>query len=92
MATGGDSLTRSYGFESQHRILDGHFSHIIVLKIIMFISKDQKIKEAKDGQFNIFLNFVFVFFKLTKPGLFLYIFVPLRFNYKLKNVNIVLGI
>ena len=30
---GGDSCTDCRGFESQHHILDGHFSHIFVLKI-----------------------------------------------------------
>ena len=33
----GDSCSEGRGFESQHHILDGHFSHIFVVKIaIMF--------------------------------------------------------
>ena len=32
---GGDSRSKGRGFESRHRILDGHFSHIV--KIVMFV-------------------------------------------------------
>ena len=32
---GGDSCSEGCGFESQHCILDGHFSHIFVVKIVM---------------------------------------------------------
>ena len=31
---GVDSCSKGHGFESQHRILDGHFSHIFVVKIV----------------------------------------------------------
>ena len=35
---GGDSCSKGHGFESQHRLLDGHFSHLFVVKIvIMFV-------------------------------------------------------
>ena len=34
MIMGGDSGRE---FESQHRILDGHFSHEFVVKIVMFV-------------------------------------------------------
>ena len=39
---GGDSCSEGHEFESQHRILDGHdiFSHIFVVKIVMFVWKD----------------------------------------------------
>ena len=33
----GDSCSEGCGFESQHRILNGHFSHIFVVKIEMFV-------------------------------------------------------
>ena len=33
MVMGGDSCSKGRGFESQYRILDGHFSHIFVVKI-----------------------------------------------------------
>ena len=33
---GNDSCSRGYGFKSQSRILDGHFSHCIVVKVVMF--------------------------------------------------------
>ena len=34
---GTDSRSKGHGFESQHHILDGHFPHIIVVKIVMFV-------------------------------------------------------
>ena len=34
---GGDSCSEGHGFESQHSILDGHFSHVFVVKIVMFV-------------------------------------------------------
>ena len=36
---GGHSYSKGRGFESQHRILDGHFSHLFALKIVMFVQK-----------------------------------------------------
>ena len=39
---GRDSRSKGRGFESRHRILDGHFSHIFVVKIVMFVWKDRK--------------------------------------------------
>ena len=38
---GGDSCSKGRGFESQHRILDGDFSHIFVVRIVMFVWKDE---------------------------------------------------
>ena len=35
MVMGGDSCSEGRGFESRHRILDGHFSHLFVVKIVM---------------------------------------------------------
>ena len=32
---GRDSCSEGRGFDSQHRILDGHFSHLFVVKIVM---------------------------------------------------------
>ena len=37
MVMGRDSRSKGRGFESRHRILDGHFSHIVVVKIVMFV-------------------------------------------------------
>ena len=46
---GEDSWAEGCGFEAQHQIQDGHFSHIFVVKIVMFIWKDEKNeKEAGD--------------------------------------------
>ena len=38
---GGDFCSEGRGFESQHHILDAHFSHLFVVKIVMFVSKDE---------------------------------------------------
>ena len=38
---GADSCSEGHGFESQHCILDGHFSHIFVVKIVMFVKKEE---------------------------------------------------
>ena len=46
---GGDPCTEGCRFKSHHHILDGHFLHIIVAIIIMFVRKDEK--EAGDGPF-----------------------------------------
>ena len=43
---GGDSCSKGCGFESQHRILDGQFSHSFVVKIVMFVWKD-KLKRGR---------------------------------------------
>ena len=37
MVMGGDSCFRGRGFESKHHILDGHFSHLFVKKVVMFV-------------------------------------------------------
>ena len=41
---GGDSCPKGCDFESQHCILDGHFSHKFVERIVMFVEKT-KIKK-----------------------------------------------
>ena len=38
---GGDSLSKGREFESRHRILNGHFSHLLVRKIVMRVWKDE---------------------------------------------------
>ena len=44
MVMGGYSCYEGRGFESQHRVLDGHFSHIFVAKIVMvFVGKERKL-------------------------------------------------
>ena len=44
MVMGDDSCSRGRGFKSQCLILDGHdiFSHLFVVKIVLFARKDQK--------------------------------------------------
>ena len=34
---GRDSRSKGCGFESRHCTLDGHFSHVFVVKIVMFV-------------------------------------------------------
>ena len=68
MVMGGDSHSKGRGFESRHRILDGHFSHIFVVKICNVCLKRPKIneKEARVGPF--FKNkrmFVFSSFSIS---------------------------
>ena len=50
---GGDSYLNDREFESQHRILDGHFSHLFVVKIA--VTKDEK--NEKEAVFGPFLTF-----------------------------------
>ena len=49
---------RSRGFESQQWILDGHFSHIFVVKIILFVWKDWN-KRKRGRGWSIFKNKLF---------------------------------
>ena len=37
MVMGRDSHSKGRGFESRHHILDGHFSHIFVVRIVLFV-------------------------------------------------------
>ena len=57
---GGDSCSEGFWFESQHHILDGHFSHLFAVRIVMFVWKDEnKRKRVRDGHFfkdMLFLN------------------------------------
>ena len=41
MVMGGDSSSKGREFRSRQRILDGHFSHLFVVKIVMCVSKDE---------------------------------------------------
>ena len=48
MFMGGDSCSEGHGFESKYRLLDGHFSHLFIAKIVMLFEKI-KINEQEDG-------------------------------------------
>ena len=52
---GGDSCSGGQGFESQHGILDGHFPHLLVAKILVFVWKDEN-KWKKDRGWPNFKN------------------------------------
>ena len=41
MVMGGDSRFKGCVFESQHHILDRHFSQLFVVRIAMFVGKDE---------------------------------------------------
>ena len=51
MVMGGGSCSKGREFESQHNILNGHFSHLFVVKIVMFETTKINEKEAGDGPF-----------------------------------------
>ena len=46
---GRDSRSKGHEFESRHHLLDGHFSHIFVVKIVMFVQKDRKETKKRPG-------------------------------------------
>ena len=49
---GGDSCSKDREFESWHRILDGHFSHLFVVKLNCVLEKMKiNLKEAWVGPF-----------------------------------------
>ena len=50
MVMGGDSCSKDCEFESWHHKLDGHFSYLFVVKIVICVCKD-KINEAGVGPF-----------------------------------------
>ena len=45
----GDSQSEGCEFESRRRILDGHFSHLYVVRIVMFIWKDENKRKKRPG-------------------------------------------
>ena len=51
-----DSRSEGWGFESQHHILDGNFSHIFVAKNCNVCLKRQKINEKEAGVGPFFKN------------------------------------
>ena len=51
MVMGRGSHYKDHGFESQHRILDGHFSHIFAVKKVNDVClKRPKINEKEAGR------------------------------------------
>ena len=44
-----DSCYKCHGFESQHRILDGHFSYLFVLKIVIFAWENENKRKSWPG-------------------------------------------
>ena len=56
MVMGRDSCSNGRGFESRHRILDGPFSHLFVVKKINVCLKRPKINEKRPGLAHFFLK------------------------------------
>ena len=54
---GGDSCSKGCGFESQHRILDWHFSHLFVAKIVMLFVKTKKTQAASPFEWQFIDNY-----------------------------------
>ena len=48
MVMGGDSCSQGRGFECLHRILDGHFLHLFVVKLLLLF-ETTKINEKEAG-------------------------------------------
>ena len=46
---GGDSCSKGREFKSHQRILDGHFSHLFVVRIVMFVWKDENKQKRGRG-------------------------------------------
>ena len=55
MVVGEDSCSEGHGFKSQDNILDGHFSHIFVLKSVTFVGKDEH-KQKRCWGWHIFIK------------------------------------
>ena len=56
MVMGRDSRSKGRGFDSQRRILDGHFSHLFVVKIVKVCLKRPKINNKRGRCWPIFLK------------------------------------
>ena len=52
-------MSKDRGFKSLHRILDGHFSHLFVVKFVLFVWKDKNKRKSSRG-------WPFLYKKLTK--------------------------
>ena len=52
MVMGGDSCSKGCEFESQHSILDEHFSHLFVVKIVMCVRRDENKRKNLKNQDN----------------------------------------
>ena len=78
VAMGGDSCSKGCGFESWHRILDEHFSHIFVVKNNVCLKRPKiNEKEARILYLDLRLlgiqHYIFIFEIASKPKhLFMY--------------------
>ena len=48
MVMGGDSCSKGREFESRHRILDGNFSHLFVVKLYFVFEKTKINEKSRD--------------------------------------------
>ena len=68
MVMGRDSRSNGRGFESRHSILDGHFSHLFVVKIFNVCLQRPKINKKRPGLSH-FYNVVIVLLLPRRPQL-----------------------
>ena len=61
---GGESCSEGRGFKSRYHILDGHFSHIFVVKICNFCLKRPKINKKRPGLAHFFKKVTISFGKM----------------------------
>ena len=52
MVMGGDSCSEGCGFESKHRILVGHFSQLLVVKIVSCFKRQLSSYNLRSNNFN----------------------------------------
>ena len=52
----GDSCSKGHGFVSQYRILNGHYSHLFVVQMVIFVWKDEN-KQKRGRGWHIFKTF-----------------------------------
>ena len=81
---GGDSPSEGCGFKSQHRILDGHFSHTLAEIIVLF--ETTKINE-KEANFKYFWSRCQMFLNGPNLGLFFIYFLSFQTNNTILTTN-----
>ena len=81
---GEDSCSKSSGFESQHCARDGHFSHLFVVRIVLFVWKDKN-KQKRGRELPIFKKNWIVLWKLMKRGAV--VFLPTLHQFALSTLS-----
>ena len=79
MVMGGDSCSEGHEFESQHYILDGHFSHIFVVRIVMFVLKDKNNRKRGRGWSIFKKDYIFYSIVICVSLVRIYFFILAKF-------------